>query len=150
MIRSAFRISRWMDGHTMTSSSSILSSSSRSYVLLASRSRDYIKHVHPQSCCCVCMSTHHYIRSSSPLMLPRPRSRPSMISPSPSSNHPPVVTWIFVGSPTAGITPSSYLMPTSPTTSGPSNTTTSPTTVTRRSISPSISPTINTSLPTSK
>ena len=40
MIRSAFRISRWMGGHILTSSSSILSSS---YVLLAPRSRDYIK-----------------------------------------------------------------------------------------------------------
>ena len=37
MIRSAFRISRWMGGHILTSSSSILSSS---YVLLASRSGD--------------------------------------------------------------------------------------------------------------
>ena len=60
--------------------------------------------------------THHFTRSFSPLMLPRPRSRPSMISPSPSFNHSPVVTWISVGSPTAGTTLSSYPTPTSPTT----------------------------------
>ena len=78
-----------------------------------------------------CRAHHHYIRSSSPLIVPRPRSRPSMISPSPSFNHSLVVTWISVGSPTAGTTPSSYPTPTSPPIYGPSNTKTSPTTVIR-------------------
>jgi len=107
---------------------------------------------------CFCLShtrhtvvpTHHSILSVSPLMLPRPRSRPSMISSSLLFNHSRVVTWISVGSPTADITHSSYPMPTSLTTYVHSNIKTSPTIVIRRSISTSISPTMATSLPTPK
>ncbi len=85
--------------------------------------------------------THHYILSYSLLMLPRRKWSPSMISPSPSFNHSQVATWIYVGSPAAGITLSSYLIPISPTTSGPSNTKTLPMTVVQRSTT-SISSTI--------
>jgi hypothetical protein len=85
--------------------------------------------------------THLSILSSSRLMLPKQRSSPSMISPSRSSNLTPSVTWISAGSPMAGIIPSSYPTPTSPSIFGHSTTTILPTIVIPRSMSPSTSPT---------